>query len=324
MYRLLRDCGIRMDIQKFFSSERDGEASAKRPQDDGEASKVDRKLEYEKLQKREFIPTWAKEFPWIEYDKTKNMMFCKTCMKFSQLADKNSPFVSGTGTFRKDLIKTHDRSKHHSQCCKAQQAREKPTDTVMAKTVAKMNRANFEVLQKLFRTAYYIAKEKLPMAKLAGMCKLQQANGVEIKDTYINDHACREFIGAMAQTEMARTKKEIADARFVSVLSDGSTDTGIIEQEAVYVRFIRDGKSVTRLAACQPVKHADAAGVLDAIDDAFKTVGIVDSEAWERKVVCGNFDGDSVMMGRKLVLQRVCLNVFHISSFCTALLINLS
>jgi hypothetical protein len=59
----------------------------------------------------------------------------------------------------------------------------------MAQTVTKMNKEKFEVLRKLFRTAYYVAKEEIALAKFPGLCKLQIANGVDLSNTYMNDHA---------------------------------------------------------------------------------------------------------------------------------------
>ena len=83
----------------------------------------------------------------------------------------------------------------------------------------------------------------------------------------------------------------------MSVLSDGSTDSGIIEQEIVYVRFLCNGQPQTKMVKILEIKHAHAAGILDAIDDAVAEVGI-SQEMWLSKVICANFDGASVMMGQ--------------------------
>ena len=55
------------------------------------------------------------------------------------------------------------------------------------------------LLRKLFRTAYYVAKEEIAFAKFPGLCKLQIANGIDLSNTYMNDHhAYHNFIGALA------------------------------------------------------------------------------------------------------------------------------
>ena len=255
------------------------------------------KKDYEnKKRKRQFVPSWSKEFPWLDLNKEKNVMVCRVCNEFSQQADKESPFYLGTSTFRKSSIKTHATSKAHAKCELAKRARETPRSTPMAQTVAKMNKDNFEVLKKLFRTAYYVAKEEIAMAKFSSLCKLQISNGVNMNNTYLNDHACRNFIGAMAHVHRLDTTSQIEKSRFLSVLSDGSTDNSVIEQELVYVRFLCNGKPQTKMVKIVDLKHAHAVGILDAIDRAVKDVGIT-LEIWHSKVVCANFDGASVMMG---------------------------
>ena len=107
-----------------------------------------------KKRKRLFVHTWTKEFMWLHYDKDKNIMICRLCTDFPDHVDKLSPFYVGTSTFRKSSIKTHANSKAHAKCQLARRAKEAPKTTPMAQTVAKMNKEKFEVLRKLFRTAY--------------------------------------------------------------------------------------------------------------------------------------------------------------------------
>jgi hypothetical protein len=60
------------------------------------------------------------------------------------------------------------------------------------------------------------------------------------------------------------------------------------------------------------VKHAHAVGILNAIDDAVKDVGIT-QEVWLSNVVCANFDGASVMIGEiNGVAGRLKRHVPHI------------
>lgn len=48
----------------------------------------------------------------------------------------------------------------------------------------------------------------------------------------------------------------------MSILSDGSTDTGVLEQEIVYVRYVIP---VTTFVNIVELKSADSVGVLNAI-----------------------------------------------------------
>uniref|UniRef100_A0A3P9BE87 C17orf113 probable zinc finger domain-containing protein n=1 Tax=Maylandia zebra TaxID=106582 RepID=A0A3P9BE87_9CICH len=135
------------------------------------------------------------------------MMFCRVCREFPSIAESTSAFVTGTSNFRKDPIRTHEKSLHHKKCI----------------------------------------------------------------------------------------------------------DTGIIEQELVHVRYVRDnGDIATYMIKCQPVKSANAAGILEAIDEAVNTMGIRE-DTWKKKVVCANFDGAAVMMGEKTgVAGRLKQRIPHI------------
>ncbi len=67
---------------------------------------------------------------------------------------------------------------------------------------------------------------------------------------------------------------------------------------------------------CQPVKSANAAGILEAIDEAVNTMGIRE-DTWKKKVVCANFDGAAVMMGEKTgVAGRLKKRIPHITIHC--------
>ena len=59
----------------------------------------------------------------------------------------------------------------------------------------------------------------------------------------------------------------LRQARFISLLIDGATDSGNLEDEIVYVKFV-DAKRgpVQRFLGIQDVRHANADGVLATVD----------------------------------------------------------
>ena len=94
---------------------------------------------------------------------------------------------------------------------------------------------------------------------------------------------------------------------FFPVLSDGSTDSEVIEQEAVYVQYMYDNSCPqTKFARIKPPIKGDAEGLLLAIEDVFKSLRAQDSTSFEKeeylteihkKLVNCNFNGASVMSG---------------------------
>ena len=101
-----------------------------------------------------------------------------------------------------------------------------------------------------------------------------------------------------------KTAADLHKARFVPVMSDGPSDTIIVEQEVVYVRYSEHGNAVTQLASIQTLEHGNAEGVHQGVMKGLATMQLTadklqpaDSSYPTR--VCANFDGASVMMGSK-------------------------
>ena len=82
-------------------------------------------------------------------------------------------------------------------------------------------------VQKLFRTAYFSVKEDLAFNKFSDICELQKLNGVELGENYINNKSCSNFAISIANDIKQETKNSLNNCRFVTIMSDGSTDKGI-------------------------------------------------------------------------------------------------
>lgn len=83
------------------------------------------------------------------------------------------------------------------------------------------------------------------------------------------------------------------------IVSDGSTDSSIVEQETVYVRYVnKKGRSVCHFVDIVAIGSANADGILHAIDQSLVGIGITETTLQQKLVGC-NFDGASVMLGSK-------------------------
>lgn len=56
------------------------------------------------------------------------------------------------------------------------------------------------------------------------------------------------------------------------VLSDSSTDFGVIEQEAIYVQYLENGCTQTKFAGIKPWIKGVAEGVVLVIEDVLKSL----------------------------------------------------
>ena len=91
-------------------------------------------------------------------------------------------------------------------------------------------------LNMLFNTAYGLAKKSRPFTDFQTVCRIQIKNGMELGDNYINNKAVQQFTSCIAKMVTHLTSTDMQKARFLTVMSDGSIDTTIVEQEVIYVR----------------------------------------------------------------------------------------
>lgn len=57
-----------------------------------------------------------------------------------------------------------------------------------------------EMIIKLFNIAYYVLKEEEPFITFPKLLNLLNLNGLNLGNTYKNDHACYTFIERIAKT----------------------------------------------------------------------------------------------------------------------------
>ena len=180
-----------------------------------------------------------------------------------------------------------------------QEVIENPSSSSMAKSAKNIDVKNFEVYEKLMNTAYFIASEGEPFTKYPRLCILQEKNGVNMGKNYLNRQSCKVFVTSIGEVLRHETCEFIRNARFISILSDGSTDNGILEQEIVYLRYTGDGGKVqTRLADIVDLTYGHAQGVTDGIFKALESAEMP-CEILAGKLIGINTDGASVNMGKK-------------------------
>lgn len=112
--------------------------------------------------------------------------------------------------------------------------------------------------------------------------------------------------------EMLRT-----DVNFFTILIDGATDVSVTENELIYVRLLQDGIPANKYFSIEDVESADAAGVLNSINEEFDRHGLPD---WKEKLIGFGSDGASVNLGnRSGVAKQIKDEVPHlIITHCVA------
>ena len=169
-------------------------------------------------------------------------------------------------------------------------------------SIAAMNKKDLELTKTKFETAYFIAKEELPLLKYPKLLQLEERHGVEIGLSYRNENTGGLFIDVISESLAHDLREKLGTANFYSVLTDGSADAAMSENEAVFVvyfdPFLVDSaevKIVTAFVKLVYLKSADAQGLVKSIKDAFNTIGI---DVFEKLVGFGSDDA-SVNKGWK-------------------------
>ena len=92
-----------------------------------------------------------------------------------------------------------------------------------------------EQLKHKFDTAYFLAIEKLSFTKFLQLCELEAHHGVCLGNAYTNDIACRTITHYIAESQHQQIKEGISQAKFFSLLINGSTDKGNVDDELFMV-----------------------------------------------------------------------------------------
>ena len=169
-----------------------------------------------------------------------------------------------------------------------------PSETPLRKIQLLFDQQNIERYRVLFNSAHCIAKKDWSLHCFADLITLQQKNGQYVGQNYQNDKGVSDFLQHIAEVQRLKTKCELKECRFFSVMGDGSTDRSVTEQEAVYIRCVIDGVGVNKFVGLQDL---DTAGILQAMDTALATRASIDLDTQKTKIINVNLDGASVNMG---------------------------
>ena len=207
---------------------------------------------------------WKDEFPWLIVREEDQAVLCSVCCDAPHVAGKTQ-FLTGCTSTKKETMQKHAASNGHLRAQTAVLAKQKPVrETAIAQSLAKgkkeqEERDQREVAVKI-TTAYFLAKEEIPFSKFQGLIDLQKKNGLDLTSTYANNKTCVEMVFILGKMFKERTAREINKSNYISVMADGATDAGGLENETVFCRYVLDGCPVNRLIGHKAVEHAHAEG----------------------------------------------------------------
>ena len=122
-----------------------------------------------------------KKYTWLEYNEEEGKMYCIVCRHFPNIVDKSSSFFNGNNSFHLGNIKGHDQSRRHVRSVEAKKTREVP------EAALNLNEQTLDKLEKLFNTAYFIARNGRPFSDFNQLCILQVKNGATLEETHFSE-----------------------------------------------------------------------------------------------------------------------------------------
>ncbi|KAJ8298310.1 hypothetical protein KUTeg_024841 [Tegillarca granosa] len=137
----------------------------------------------------------------------------------------------------------------------------------------------------------------MPFTKFPVLLQVQRKNGLQINKIYENDVKCAELVHCISICLKGELVKSMRESEFFSVLIDAATDSGNKENEAVVVRYVKDGVMETSILGVIELEHADSAGTVAAIDKAFSSAD--EDLILENHMVAFCSDGASVNFGSR-------------------------
>lgn len=150
-------------------------------------------------------------------------------------------------------------------------------------------------------TAFTIVAIERPFDDYETFCALQNLNGADLGETYTARSACTEFLHHISDILKEETGVKLRESNFISVMADGGTDFGILEEVLVYVCYLdwKLGKPVSEYLAIQEPKSGCGSDILEAISTCVsQTTGMADRE-WNERLTAFGSNGCAVMTGSK-------------------------
>ena len=241
---------------------------------------------------------------------------CSMCAKLKAKIGSRRNFsdrwIVGANSVRTSNIRDHARADQHTHAMNLLKKEQAEASGSGSCSFAPIARAlshlpdEKEQLRRKFDIAYFIALEKLSFRKYPRLCELEARHGVAIGTTYTNEIAGKTFTHFIAESNRQQLLARLAQAKFFSLLIDGSTDTGNIDNELYMVVWCdcdgTDEKIHTRTTYFHVGRPStvDAAGLFHSLGEALRKLGVaeVDPENCSKLVGIGS-DGAAANIAQR-------------------------
>jgi hypothetical protein len=167
-------------------------------------------------------------------------MSCDWCKKFGK-DDPDGKFFKSTDNFKKDTLDYHNGNKAHKRAEDIFNANNSTSQSKAEEIITSLNESVMNRLNILFNACHALVLANRSFTDFVWMMELNRKNGLDVGNTYINDKSASTFIHFISESERIKIREEVGKAKFISLISDGSTNCSIKEQEILYLRYAISG-----------------------------------------------------------------------------------
>lgn len=233
-------------------------------------------------------------------------LWCVVCRKYETsicgLKNFSMAWIDGSSNHKTSNITDHANSDQHKSAMmhlRKDQAKSRNEPITSYSHIARsllsspMDPAVRERVEKKFDISFVLAKEHIPFLKYKAIHELEERHGVDLGVAYKNRDSALNFVHYIAESQRRQFHVSLAscDCHFYSVLMDGSTDKGRVENELFVILFCKRDNTVQEVRTCaryfcvlEPTR-ADADGLIESLSGALKSMGI--ENLLERESVLG-------------------------------------
>lgn len=217
--------------------------------------------DYDKSKRsRQFLNEWTQNRPWL-IDTDTGMV----CLYFKEQNNENS-FTAGCKSYKLDSIVKHEASKIHKKAEETVKNKAKPIEKCdAAQIIFSLNKDIYKKLETMFRTSHSLVLHDRPISDFIWACEVDEMKGLDVGQTYRNINSAKTFIKSIAEVEFKNISKIVLDAKFVTVIGDGSTDKAVLEQETWFIRTCKKGVIHSHFLGVKAAERADAENIVSGL-----------------------------------------------------------
>lgn len=235
-----------------------------------------------------------KAVSWLRCDKQQNYvttLWCQTCRKFENKIRGTKNFsiawILGSTNQKLSNVLCHAKSDQHKlsmSLLRTEQAKaaNKPVTSYapIAQSLLSMEKTLQQKMCKKFDICYVLAKENLAFCKYPAIHELESRHGVDLGQSYATKDSAKSFTHYIAKSQRSAFMENLSTMHFYSLLMDGTTDAGNVEDELVVIMGFRKDDtagevgSFARYFSLEVPTKADADGLIACLQQTVQAVGV--------------------------------------------------